>query len=127
MESYKNKKIEIKRYLLQLKKYQDQYNLFLYKKFIYGALQYIIKLYIKFLSMLQKLIIQQKTLMGYLRKKIKEKFLIYKKLYSNLEQWKKLEIRLKNYKKKQKRIVEQREDNIICLNIYNYFLYNQKK
>ncbi|WP_154061032.1 hypothetical protein [Buchnera aphidicola] len=127
MESYKNKKIEIKRYLLQLKKYQDQYNFFLYKKFIYGTLQYIIKRYIEFLSMLQKLIIQQNTLINYLKKKIKEKFLVYKKLYSNLEQWKKLEMRLKIYKKKRKRIAEQSEDNIICLNIYNYFLYNKKK
>ncbi|WP_154049124.1 hypothetical protein [Buchnera aphidicola] len=122
MENYKNKKIEIKKYLLQLEKYYYQYNLFLYKKFLYGILQYIIQLYINFLLMLQKLMIQQNILINYLQKQIQKRILVHKKLYIKLEQWKKLEKRLKNRKNKQKKIIEQREDNIICLNIYNYLL-----
>ncbi len=106
--------------MLQLQKYYNQYNLFLYKKFFLGGLQYIIQLYIQFLLMLQKFILQQHVCLNYFKKKVKNRLLIHHKLYLKLETWKKLELRVKNSILHKKKLINQREDSLLCLNIYNF-------
>ncbi|WP_158348917.1 hypothetical protein [Buchnera aphidicola] len=58
----------------------------------------------------------------YFKKKIRRKYVIYNRLYSTLEQWKILESRFKYRIKKKRMLTEQREENIMCLNIYNIYL-----
>ncbi|VFP83519.1 Flagellar FliJ protein [Buchnera aphidicola (Cinara laricifoliae)] len=116
---YENKKIEIQKYLLKLKQYKKKYIFLLHKIFFYGTQQYIINLYINFISMLQKFIIQQNIWLDYFKKKLKRRLLIQRKLCSSLEQWKKLELRFKNRILNKKILTEQREDNMLCLNNYN--------
>ncbi|WP_172598569.1 hypothetical protein [Buchnera aphidicola] len=69
--------------------------------------------------MLQKLIDQQNIWLNYFKQKLKKRLLIQYKLNSTLEQWKKLELRLKNRIIKEKILIDQRNDNAVCLNFYS--------
>uniref|UniRef100_A0A451DF15 Flagellar FliJ protein n=1 Tax=Buchnera aphidicola (Cinara pseudotsugae) TaxID=2518978 RepID=A0A451DF15_9GAMM len=117
---YKQKIKQIQQYLLQLHKYYDQYNIYLYEKFFFGSSQYIIKVYIQFLLMLRKFIFQQHIFLSYFKKKVKNRLLIHHKLYLKLETWKKLELRIKNRIVHKKILTNQREDSLICSNIFDF-------
>lgn len=71
------------------------------------------------------MILKQNVLINYIQKKIRKKMLIHKKFFLCLEQLKMLEFRLKNYIQRKKILSEQREDNSLCLNIYNCLLKNK--
>ncbi|VFP78031.1 Flagellar FliJ protein [Buchnera aphidicola (Cinara cuneomaculata)] len=116
---YKNKKTEIQKYLLQLKEYKNKYIFLLSKKFFSGVTQHRIQFYFNFILMLQKLIDQQNIWLNYFKQKLKKRLLIQYKLNSTLEQWKKLELRLKNRIIKEKILIDQRNDNAVCLNFYS--------
>ncbi|WP_172598445.1 hypothetical protein [Buchnera aphidicola] len=58
--------------------------------------------------------------MNYFKKKVKNRLLIHHKLYLKLETWKKLELRVKNSILHKKKLINQREDSLLCLNIYNF-------
>ncbi|VAX76267.1 Flagellar FliJ protein [Buchnera aphidicola (Cinara strobi)] len=119
---YKNKKKKIQEYLLKIKRYIKKYIFLLYKKYLYGIKKYIIKVYINFILMLQVAMKKQNFWVTYFKKKIRRKYVIYNRLYSTLEQWKILESRFKYRIKKKRMLTEQREENIMCLNIYNIYL-----
>ncbi|WP_154021611.1 hypothetical protein [Buchnera aphidicola] len=70
--------------------------------------------------MLQKFILQQHVCLNYFKKKVKNRLLIHHKLYLKLETWKKLELRVKNSILHKKKLINQREDSLLCLNIYNF-------
>ncbi len=72
--------------------------------------------------MLQVAMKKQNFWVTYFKKKIRRKYVIYNRLYSTLEQWKILESRFKYRIKKKRMLTEQREENIMCLNIYNIYL-----
>ncbi|WP_075433667.1 hypothetical protein [Buchnera aphidicola] len=118
---YKKQQEIIKEHLLQLQKYQEQYNFFLYQRYSSGSEQYFIQLYINFLLMLQRLIMKQKFWINDYQRKIQRKLLIYRQLYRNLQKWKILESRYLKRIEQTRRLTEQREDNIACLNIYNFY------
>ncbi|VFP77618.1 Flagellar FliJ protein [Buchnera aphidicola (Cinara cf. splendens/pseudotsugae 3390)] len=111
---------KIQQYLLQLHKYYNQYNVYLYEKFFLGSSQYIIKVYIQFLLMLKRFIFQQHIFLNYFENQVKNRLLIHHKLYLKLEIWKKLELRIKNRIVQKKILTNQREDSLICSNIYNF-------
>ncbi|WP_154028281.1 hypothetical protein [Buchnera aphidicola] len=75
--------------------------------------------------MLQKFIMQQNVWLDYFKKKLKKRLLVQNKLYSKLEQWKKLELRMKNCILRKNILMDQREDNVVCLNNYNILYINK--
>ncbi|VFP80969.1 Flagellar FliJ protein [Buchnera aphidicola (Cinara kochiana kochiana)] len=122
---YKNKQIKVQQYLFQLKKYKNKYNFLLHKNFFNGISPHIIQLFMNFILMLQKFIMQQNVWLDYFKKKLKKRLLVQNKLYSKLEQWKKLELRMKNCILRKNILMDQREDNVVCLNNYNILYINK--
>ncbi|MGI4816663.1 MAG: hypothetical protein ACRYE7_01600 [Janthinobacterium lividum] len=70
--------------------------------------------------MLRKFIFQQHIFLSYFKKKVKNRLLIHHKLYLKLETWKKLELRIKNRIVHKKILTNQREDSLICSNIFDF-------
>ncbi|WP_154060669.1 hypothetical protein [Buchnera aphidicola] len=70
--------------------------------------------------MLKRFIFQQHIFLNYFENQVKNRLLIHHKLYLKLEIWKKLELRIKNRIVQKKILTNQREDSLICSNIYNF-------